>query len=114
MITIPGGEWCAVWYYILGAIVVILIVVYFVKKKNSTVMQENPLEKYLHQEAIVTEPISDTLGTGKVKIDGIEIQARRKGPGVIDVGTKVEIIEVGNSTCVVKVKEENSQTNAKN
>jgi len=93
------------WYYIIGAIVIVLIVIYIVKKRNSNAMQENPLEKYLHQEAVVTEAISDTLGTGKVEIDGMEIQAKRNGPGVIDVGTKVEIIEVGSSTCVVKVKE---------
>ncbi|NLO81766.1 MAG: hypothetical protein GX094_01670 [Clostridiales bacterium] len=96
------------WYIIIGVIVVILLVIYFIRKRGTATVQENPLEKYLNQEAVVTEPISDTLGTGKIQIDGQEIQARRNGPGVIGIGTKVIIVDVGTSICTVKVKEDNS------
>jgi len=97
-----------VWYVILGVIVLILVIIFIIRRRSANIVHENPLEKYLNQEAIVTEPISDTLGTGKIKIDGQEIQAKRNGPGVIGIGTKVEIVDVDTSLCVVKVKGENS------
>jgi membrane protein implicated in regulation of membrane protease activity len=90
-------------YYILGAIVIILIIVFIVRKRSSKAVHVNPLEKYIGQEAVVTEAISDTLGTGKVTIDDIEIQAQRNGPGIVDIGTKVEIVDVGVSSCTVKI-----------
>lgn len=92
-------------YWILGAIVIILIIVFIVRKRSSKDVHVNPLEKYIGHEAVVTEAISDTLGTGKVNIDGNEIQAQRNGPGIVDIGTKVEIVEVGVSSCTVKVLE---------
>lgn len=82
------------WYAIIGAAVV-LIVIYFVKKQHDKKKDVNPLDKYLDAEAVVSEPVSDTLGTGKIKIDNLEIQAFRGKPGLIDSGKKVKIIEVG-------------------
>ncbi len=82
------------WYAIIGAAVV-LIVIYSVKKQKDKKKDVNPLDKYLNAEAVVLEPVSDTLGTGKIKIDNFEIQAFRGKPGIIDIGKKVKIIEVG-------------------
>ena len=71
------------WYIIIGIIIAALIIWSIIKKRSETKVEANPLEKYLNQEAIVTESISDTIGTGKVKIDGEEFRARRGAPGVI-------------------------------
>jgi len=90
------------WYVILGIIVVALIVWFIRQKKSASKVETNPLEKYLNQEAVVTESISDTIGTGKVEIDGKEFQAKRGGPGIIKAGTKVIITEVGNNVVTVK------------
>jgi len=82
-------------WYIIAGIAVVLIVVYVVKRIQDKKRDVNPLEKYLNTEAIVTEAVSDTLGKGKVKLDDMEVQAYRGKPGVIDVGKKVKIVEVG-------------------
>ena len=81
-------------WYVIAGIAVLLIVIFIVKKvqKKSDI---NPLEKYLNTEAIVTEPISDTLGKGKVTLGDTDVQAYRGKPGVIDAGKKVKIIEIG-------------------
>lgn len=90
------------WYVIVGIIIVALIVWFIIRKKSGSQVVANPLEKYLNQEVVVTETISDTLGTGKVEIDGQDIEAKRGGPGVIKVGTKVIITAVGNNEVTVK------------
>lgn len=90
------------WYVIVGIIIVALIVWFIIRKKSGSQVEANPLEKYLNQEVVVTETISDTLGTGKVEIDGQDIEAKRGGPGVIKVGTKVIITAVGNNEVTVK------------
>lgn len=93
------------WYVIVAIIIVALIIWYIVQKKSANKVEVNPLEKYLNQEAVVTETISDTIGTGKVEIDGQEYQARRGGPGIIKAGTKVIITAVGNKEVTVKPAE---------
>jgi|SRR5690554_4828223 len=82
------------WYVILG-LAVVLIIVYIVKKQQDKKKDVNPLEEYLNTVTEVTEPISDTLGKGKVQLGGAEIHAYRGQPGVIDIGKKVKIVDVG-------------------
>jgi membrane-bound ClpP family serine protease len=83
-----------IWYLFIAALV-LLIIFSIVKKLQEKKKDVNPLEKYLNTEAVVTEAISDTLGKGKVSLDGNQVDAYRGKPGVIDPGTKVRIIEFG-------------------
>ena len=90
-------------WWIIGIIVAVVIIIWLVvRKKSSKKMNVNPLTEYLNHEALVTESISDTLGTGKVNIGGKEFQARKGGTGVINIGSKVTIIDVGYNSLIVK------------
>lgn len=91
------------WYwYVLIAVVLVLVIVLIVKSKSKKPEDLNPLLKYVGLQADVTETISDTLETGKVRVDGMVVRAKKGGPGIIDVGHTVTIKKAEDTAFIVQ------------
>lgn len=74
----------------------------FVKKITKGRKQPTNADRYIGQEATVTEPISNELSTGAVRIGGLEWTARTVDNSEVDKGERVVVEAIEGAKLLVK------------
>lgn len=74
----------------------------FVKKFTKGRKQPTNADRYIGQEATVTEPISNELSTGAVRIGGLEWTARTVDNSEVDKGERVTVEAIEGAKLLVK------------
>ncbi len=74
----------------------------FVKRFTKGRKQPTNADRYIGQEATVTEPISNELSTGAVRIGGLEWTARTVDNSEVDKGERVTVEAIEGAKLLVK------------
>ncbi len=74
----------------------------FVKRFTKGRKQPTNADRYIGQEAIVTEPISNELSKGAVRIGGLEWTARTVDNSEVDKGERVTVEAIEGAKLLVK------------
>lgn len=74
----------------------------FVKRFTKERKQPTNADRYIGQEATVTEPISNELSTGAVRIGGLEWTARTVDNSEVDKGERVTVEAIEGAKLLVK------------
>ncbi len=74
----------------------------FVKRFTKGRKQPTNADRYIGQEATVTEPISNELSTGAVRIGGLEWTARTVDNSEVDKGERVVVEAIEGAKLLVK------------
>ena len=78
----------------------------FVKRFTKGRKQPTNADRYIGQEATVTEPISNELSTGAVRIGGLEWTARTVDNSEVDKGERVTVEAIEGAKLLVKRRDD--------
>ena len=90
--------------FVLISLLTLIIARPYLRKFTKTKVQPTNLDMCIGKEAIVTEEINNTLGTGQAKIRGTMWTARSKNDSVIPEGSLVIVESIEGVKLIVSLK----------
>lgn len=94
--------WMQILIFAVVSAVALAITRPFVKRFTKGRKQPTNADRYIGQEATVTEPISNELSTGAVRIGGLEWTARTVDNSEVDKGERVTVEAIEGAKLLVK------------